>query len=427
MIKWTLLAAGSLAISQWASAKPYLVTFEKVEEKSSLASTNKILSFQNTNNEHIKRLYSVLPAAKSEMKILKNLWAAGSVLMDLSDEQAEILRRESFIINVAPDQKRKFLMEPVATQQLAAAPGPVWGLDYLGIGKLREKYPEIIGSDVRVGVLDTGIQSRHEEFSGISGEVVFKDFVNGLEHPYDDHGHGTHVAGTIAGASVGVAPGSQLTIGKILSASGSAFDSWILEGMQWMLDPDGDPQTNDYPKVINNSWGGNLEEGPADLASFAAFHQVIQNWVEVGIIPVFAAGNSGTAPNGFPAAFPEVLAIGAIDQNAELAEFSSRGPNLWAIDSMIFSVAKPDFSTPGVDVISAAPGNTYAVMSGTSMAAPHAVGILSLYLQLAPETDVKSAKTALLQFSERKNDLKFGLGIPNTVDLISSQLPPAQD
>lgn len=415
----SLIVATSLTVSPHILAADYIVTFAPEDDAHALTNADKITAYKKTNDKNIERLFQSFPNLQNQFAIKKNLWAAGSVVMDLNSEQAQALRREAFIKNVAPDQKRHFLIAPTSVTS-EADPSQAWSLEYLQIAKVREKYPEALGTGIRVGVLDTGIQSRHAEFAETGG-VVFKDFVNNLPFPYDDHGHGTHVAGTISGVNVGVAPASSLTIGKILSASGSAFDSWILEGMQWMLDPDGDPATDDFPQVINNSWGGDLEDGPIDFDSYAAFHQTIQNWVDLGIIPVFAAGNSGSSPNGFPAAFPEVLSIGALDQSAEVAAFSSRGPNLWSLDQMIFSVAKPDFSLPGVDIVSAGPANDYALMSGTSMAAPHGVGILALYLQFAKKADVKAAKTALIKYSERKNDLSFGLGIPNTVELIGSK------
>src|SRR5690606_11996836 len=128
---------------------------------------------------------------------------------------------------------------------------PPWGLKHIGIEKLRKEFPTITGKNIRVGIIDTGIQSRHPELK--DKLEVFKDFINRMELPYDDHGHGTHVAGTIAGNEVGLAPGSRLIVAKGLAGDGSATDADLLSAMQWMFDPDGDPKTPDQPQVVSNS------------------------------------------------------------------------------------------------------------------------------------------------------------------------------
>ncbi|NRA66465.1 MAG: S8 family serine peptidase [Pseudobacteriovorax sp.] len=420
---FTCLASFFISTSVFAGS--YIVVFDKSNDQTTFQPMSKMIeTYKAENRRDIARLYEDVQL-NSNIRITNDLWAARSIVVNMSESTKSKLENKDYIKSIIENKRRQFLQQPHAPRQVSEVNEQAWGLRYLGIPQIRSMYPDLLGKGVRVAVLDTGIQSRHPEFASVTGPVVFKDFVNRLPYPYDDHGHGTHVAGTVSGVSVGVAPEAHMTVGKILDAGGSAFDSWILEGMQWILDPDGNPDTDDFPHVVNNSWGGGLPNEPVDVSIFEAYHRIIQSWVSTGIIPVFAAGNSGTSPNGFPAAFPEVLAIGAVDQNEGLASFSSRGPNLWATENSIISVAKPDFSAPGVETISAAPNNEYAIMSGTSMATPHAVGMIALLLQANPASNVKSVKSDLFRFSKARQDLGFGLGIIDGISLISSQFPPA--
>jgi subtilisin family serine protease len=269
-----------------------------------------------------------------------------------------------------------------------------------------------------VGVLDTGIQGKHPQLG--SRVTHFKDFVNHLENSYDDHGHGTHVAGTIAGKEIGFAPQSKLIVGKILSAVGGGQDSTILEAMQWQFDPDGNPATADFPRIVSNSWGAEISEGVHDVEEVLPYQLAIQAWVNGGIIPVFAAGNSGKTPNGVPGGLPDVISVGAFDKNGEVAEFSSRGPNLWKIGSSIITLLKPDVSAPGVQIGSAFPGNKYAVWDGTSMATPHVSGAIVLLLQANPKLTIAEVKQLLLETSEKKMDNSYGFGIVNAYELVKA-------
>jgi len=146
-----------------------------------------------------------------------------------------------------------------------------------------------------------------------------------------------------------------------------------------MMDPDGDPATNDAPRVVNNSWG-------SANVSDRLFWDVVANWGKVGIVPVFAAGNNGYDGGkvGVPANFPHAFAVGAIDNNDGLAWFSSTGPAKWDGKTYV----KPDVAAPGTGIVSAGHRGGWVKMSGTSMAAPHAAGLFALMLQANPRLPV---------------------------------------
>jgi len=288
------------------------------------------------------------------------------------------------------------------------------GLKVMGIPQLRQAKPNLNGEGINVGILDTGIDPNHKDLAG--KVVAFKDFVGGKTAAYDDHGHGTHVAGTIAGGdtsgtSIGVAPKSKLTIAKVFTASGGGSTTTILAAMQWMADPDGNPATKDQPNLVSNSWGGgppSASSSPADDAYCVA----VETWIKLGIMPVFAAGNSGPSSGsvGVPGACPASLTVGATDFNDTIASFSSRGPVKWKTGNVI----KPLVSAPGVKIMSSMPGGGYGTMSGTSMATPHTSGLMSLIYQANPNLTIEQASALVVKgvkdLGEPGNDNTFGWG-----------------
>lgn len=263
--------------------------------------------------------------------------------------------------------------------------GYTYGLEKLGIPKLRETMPTLIGKGVRVGVLDTGVDAAHPDLKGkIAG---WKDFIAKKPEPYDDNNHGTHVSGTIAGGSaggteIGIAPGAEILMGKVFTGGGSGSTDIILKGMEWMADPDGNPSTADQPKLVSNSWGGGTPR-PSENPDDNVFCKALNRWVALGILPVFAAGNSGPGAKtvNVPGACPLALTVGATDSEDVVASFSSRGPVFWKTGELI----RPIVSAPGVKVLSSVAGGKYAEFSGTSMATPHVAGLSALLFQKNPK------------------------------------------
>lgn len=287
-----------------------------------------------------------------------------------------------------------------------------YGLTKLRIPDVRVQAKDIDGRGVKVGILDTGIDPNHPDLQGKI--IAFKDFVGGKPQPYDDHSHGTHVAGTIAGGAtsgtaIGVAPGVKLIIGKLFDSNGSATEEGILSSMQWIADPDGNPNTPDAPALVSNSWGGDTPSGdPKDEAECRA----VESWLALGILPVFAAGNEGPGPStvGLPAACPNAFSVGATDEKDAAASFSSRGPVKWSTGTFI----KPIVSAPGVRVMSSIPGGGYASYSGTSMATPHTAGVAALVFQQNPQLKADAVANLLINgtidLGSPGQDNTFGYG-----------------
>ncbi|MGW1543408.1 S8 family serine peptidase [Streptomyces sp. NPDC002309] len=247
------------------------------------------------------------------------------------------------------------------------------------------------GKGVKVAVLDTGVDAGHPDLSGkITGDRNF----TADESSADGHGHGTHVASTIAGSGAGsggghkgVAPDAELLIGKVLDHEGSGQSSWVLAGMEWAARSGAD--------IVNMSLGGPPE---ADDPLAAALDQLTE---ETGTLFVVAAGNSGPGDGtvGSPGIADRALTVGAVDREDALASFSSRGPVGDA-----YSV-KPEITAPGVGIVAARAqgtsmgspvGDLYTAASGTSMATPHVAGAAALLAQQHPDWTPGRIKDALV-------------------------------
>jgi hypothetical protein len=254
------------------------------------------------------------------------------------------------------------------------------------------------GQGIVVGESDSGVDVTHPALAAgfRGGADSWYDPWFGTATPTDPGGHGTHTTAIAVGRSgIGVAPEARW-IGCANLARGIANPGYYLDCLQYMLAPfpresdafHGNPARG--ADVLNNSWGCTKLEGcqPDTLATAVRALSI------AGVYPVFAAGNTG--PNCAsiadpPASSPDVFTVGAIDRNGSVADFSSRGP--------VSGVAnKPDVVAPGVDVVSALPGNSYGPLSGTSMAAPHVAGVVALMWSVSPQLKGNvTATTALLR------------------------------
>ena len=228
-----------------------------------------------------------------------------------------------------------------------------WGLDRIDQPSLplSGTYgPRPSGSGVRVYVIDSGV-SAHSEFGGrlVSGFSTLDASTN------DCDGHGTHVAGTIAGSTVGVAPGATIVPVRVLDCSGAGYVSHTIAGINWVVN-----DLNARPGVrgvINLSLGGPYN---------ASLNEAVNNAVRLGVAVVVAAGNKGIdACATSPASAASAITVAATASDDSLASFSNYGSCV-------------DIFAPGVGIRSAWYGGGYANMSGTSMASPHVAGAIAV-------------------------------------------------
>ncbi|MGW9241669.1 S8 family serine peptidase [[Kitasatospora] papulosa] len=249
------------------------------------------------------------------------------------------------------------------------------------------------GKGTTVAVLDTGIDATHPDVKDRVKQS--RSFVPG-EEVVDGNGHGTHVASTIAGsgaasdgANKGVAPATDLIVGKVLSNEGSGADSGIIEAMEWAKAEGAD--------VVSMSLGSSIPDDGGDPMAQA----VDALSADGGPLFVIAAGNAyGAGTIGSPGSAASALTVAAVDKQDRRADFSSMGPLVRSYG------LKPDLSAPGVDINAAAsrsvPGidGMYQSMSGTSMATPHVAGAAAVLKQRHPEWSGQRIKDALMSSSK---------------------------
>jgi len=246
------------------------------------------------------------------------------------------------------------------------------------------------GAGVRAYIIDTGIHTSHTQFGGRASYGY--DAVDGSLPADDCNGHGTHVAGTVGGATYGVAKGVQLIAVRVLNCAGSGSTSGVIAGINWVRQQ---KQTNPgTPAVANMSLGGSFS---------SALNQAVASAIQAGVIFVVAAGNSNAnACNFSPSSTSTALTVGAIGSNGSRASFSNYGSCL-------------DFFAPGISITSAWYSSNTAtnILSGTSMATPHVAGVVALYLQGTPGATPSTVDSALKSNATPGTVTNPGSGSPN--------------
>ncbi|MBO8156562.1 MAG: S8 family serine peptidase [Bacillaceae bacterium] len=266
--------------------------------------------------------------------------------------------------------------------------------------------------DVVIAVIDTGIDGSHVDLD--DGKVIgWKDYVKGQSTPYDDNGHGTHVAGIIAGEGEGngnyegVASGAALVGIKVLDRNGSGSMSDVTAGIDWAV------QNKDTYgiEILNLSLGTSASSDGTDSTS-----QAINNAVDQGLVAVVAAGNSGpgTYTIGSPGAAEKAITVGAGADVGEggyfLADFSSRG---YTADNRI----KPDIVSAGYNIMAPEANSTngYVQYSGTSMATPFTAGTIALMLDHNPSLSPSQVENHLygtaIDWGPAGKDIDYGYGL----------------
>lgn len=252
------------------------------------------------------------------------------------------------------------------------------------------------GSGVTLCVMDTGV-SPHLDLSVPRERIVhFVDMINESAEPYDDNGHGTFVAGVAAGngnasarKTAGVAPKANIVGVKVIDDSGESGTFKILDGMQWLFD-----NFRRYDiRVVCMSFGAE----PLEYADPLKIG--VEMLARSGLIVVCASGNSGAGSLKSPAISTEVISVGAVDKNLNVASFSSRG--------YYGGAYRPDVYSQGVDVAGIQVGGTYGKMSGTSVSAPYVAGACCLLCQKYRKLTPYQAKIGVLNRAILKKDIRI--------------------
>ncbi len=379
----------------------YLVFFEHsiditAQLKEDRKKTLKLL--RQNQQANIDRLEADL--SDTDLLVNKSLWINQSVAVTISSQYINRLKDLSYVKDVRPD--KKFEIEALGVTPLALSGETVTdNLDRIGIDEIWNAGYR--GQGVVVAIIDSGVDLDHNTLRSRwrGGTNSWFDPFSDSTEPLDTSGHGTAVASIVlggneivdtidsvnyTGAYVGVAPKAQWIAARIFGSTTGTTDSSsisaIQEALQWVLDPDGDPATDDYPDIVQNSWGLVATEGECINTDFNASLDAINAF---GIDVVFAAGNSGPGASTSltPSWYSDVISVGAvstIDPATEtILASSSRGPN------NCVTAVFPSLVAPGQEIVAAEKSlgsvsarNGASLHTGTSFATPHVSGALAL-------------------------------------------------
>ncbi|MEO4109170.1 S8 family peptidase [Acinetobacter pittii] len=292
----------------------------------------------------------------------------------------EAMKKNPKVVSVENDT----IMKIDATTQS----NPDWGLDRIDQRNLPldSAYSYLqTGSGTTAYIVDTGILSTHQQFSGrvLSGYTAISDG-NGTN---DCHGHGTHVAGTVGGSTYGVAKNVSLVPIRILGCDGSGASSNVIAGLDWIL------KNGKKPAVVNMSLGGDAN---------TSLDSAVENLFNNGYVMVVAAGNSNTdACSSSPARVSKAITVAATDSTDTRASYSNYGSCV-------------DIFAPGSQINSSWIGSNTAtkVLNGTSMATPHVAGVVAEMLQSTPTATPQTISNNLLNQASN-NVVKNPSGSPN--------------
>ncbi|WP_051205511.1 S8 family serine peptidase [Salinimicrobium xinjiangense] len=298
----------------------------------------------------------------------------------LTDKQVEKLRKDPRVENIEPDSYI-YPSGEVAVQQY-----PVWGLDKIDQREslLNRAYAfTASGTGVTAYIIDSGIRYSHNEFGGrasLGYDFVLQDDPENTDpeqEPGEDcMGHGTHVAGTVGGNTVGVAKNVNLVSVRVFGCTGATPRSRYVAAIDWIT------ANAAYPAVVNMSLGF-TDDPENQVATDAA----VSNAIAAGLNFTISAGNSNDdACKNSPARVTEAITVGASDIDNNRASFSSYGTCL-------------DLYAPGVSISSASNEDdvSYKLYNGTSMSAPHVAGVVALFLEVNPTSTPAQVHSAIVE------------------------------
>ncbi|MBA9084616.1 subtilisin family serine protease [Fontibacillus solani] len=339
-----------------------------------------------------------------EQRNIKTIESVNTIYLELTTTEVNNLLNnpivdsieEDKIIEIADITPTEVETQPIKDQAQTIP----WGIHSIGSYMTQTKKGTGAGS-IKVAVFDTGI-SNHADIN-IAGGVSFVDTSNTY---LDDKGHGTHIAGTIGALNneigvIGSAPSAELYAVKVADSNGEGYISSVIQGIEWAI--------NNEINIINMSF--------VTSQYSEVLHEAIQEATSNGIIVIAAAGNQGTGDNTvlFPAKYPEVIAVGAVDQSHHRTYFSSIGEEL-------------DLVAPGFGIVSTTKDGDYGVSSGTSNAAAYVTGAAALLWSHNPSWTYEDVINRLYNTTTSLgNAHEYGKGLVNVakaLNVITGSIAP---
>lgn len=262
--------------------------------------------------------------------------------------------------SVRCEQDARVRIHALSRGSSALIDGIPWSVRHI---RAPQAWSKSTGLGVRIGVIDTGVDYRHPDLRDSVERGI--NLIYRTVPPYDDNGHGTHIAGMIAAANrldgmIGVAPRASIHPVKAFDRNGSAYVSDIILGIDWCV--------RNHMHLVNMSFG-------MQNRSSALLHAVM-NASQSGVVVVASSGNDGRSKDiDYPARYDNTIAVGATNRQGRIASFTNRSAGI-------------DIYAPGDKIVSAWLGGKYREMSGTSMATSHVTGAIALLLAYRPHLTV---------------------------------------
>lgn len=351
-------------------------------------------------------------------KKLRSLWIINGMATSATPAEIESIASRPEVLEVRYDTPIT-----LSTNTLSASSAVQWNIGMLEAETLWAE--GIMGQGVVIASMDTGVDFQHNQLSGNwrGGTNSWFDPHNEHATPYDADGHGTQTMGIMAAQNqgsetIGMAPLAQWISVKIFSDAGEAWASDIHAGFQWLLDPDNDPNTDDAPHIVNNSWGFPSTFDTCD----PEFINDIQILRDMDIAVVFAAGNQrGDSSSISPANNPGVFSVGAVDEGELIISRSGQGPSACDATAIYPTAVAPGYliNTTDRSLGGVFPDSTILSI-GTSFAAPHVSGAMALLLSFNPDFSLADIESALINSAHDRgqpgDDFVYGNGLVNVAD-----------
>ena len=300
----------------------------------------------------------------------------------LSETEAKRLAADPAVAKVV--QNKKFSINETQDNP------PSWGLDRIDqadtAGDKKYTYPDSAGEGVTAYVIDTGVRISHKDFGGRAAHGF--DAVDNDDSADDGNGHGTHVAGTIAGTAHGVAKKAKVVAVRVLDDNGSGTTEQVVAGIDWVT------KNHKGPSVANMSLGGGADE---------ALDEAVRKAIASGVTFAVAAGNESTdASQGSPARVKEAITVASSTEDDKQSDFSNFGEIV-------------DIYAPGSEITSAWNDSDEGTktISGTSMATPHVVGAAAVYLGAHQDATPEQVSKALTDGATPDKISNPSAGTPN--------------
>jgi subtilisin family serine protease len=346
----------------------------------------------------------------SNIKSIKSLWIVNAIIIEGTSDAFNTIAQRLDVAMIYLNYPLENVIPVSESSAIQASNGAEDGLKLINAHLLWKK--GITGEGRIASHIDTGVDGAHPALtskwrgatSGVTPQEAWFDPITNTTYPFDSGTHGTHTMGTIVGQvsgdTIGVAFGAKWISAGVIDRGGiQATIQNALLALQWVADPDGNPNTiTDVPDVCSNSWG--IPQGYLPQCD-NTFWNAIDNVEAATVAVVFAAGNEGSGsqtlrtPADRITTLTNCFSVGALDTDGTtIANYSSRGPS--GCSGTDAQRIKPEIVARGSNVRSSIPGGGYGLKSGTSMATPHVAGAICLLRQVAPDATVEEIKNALL-------------------------------